>query len=403
MAAGLLFFSEPVTRLLFEDGRFTAADTRAVSWLLVVYLGVVVGTGLGDLLSRVLYALHDTRTPVVVGLAGFGDRRGAQALADAATGRRGSGRGDLGLLPAQSRGAGGDFARPAGAGYAVGNARVLAAQRQWRGGGVHAGLCRRSRCATPFAVLPAAAVGALIYFASLWLLGDEFARKLTAVCARIDMKSSSAGHASRARASRRAKDDLRLAAGRPGLRLVVAGDRLACCCVVDGLVLGSLERAGWTAGELWRRHNKLVEENHRRATTTNEGELRQWLGEPLPAAAELRRAATTILVLGDSFVWGPPYQTLNHLWWRQLAIELERRGYHDVQVRGAGPSRLVHAPRSWSVRQKLIPEIKPDLVIWGYVTNDAGREARAADRRFAGPRPVSVFACGCNCEGCCRI
>src|SRR6476659_5793942 len=102
---------------------------------------------------------------------------------------------------------------------------------------------------------------------------------------------------------------------------------------IDRLVLGSLERGGWTAGELWARHNKLIEENHRRKTTTNECELRHWTGQPLPATD---RGHRTILVLGDSFVWGPPYITLNHLWWRQLAIELERRGYHEVRVVAVG-------------------------------------------------------------------
>src|SRR5438132_8482051 len=81
---------------------------------------------------------------------------------------------------------------------------------------------------------------------------------------------------------------------------------------IDRFVLGSLERGGWTAGELWARHNKLVEENHRRKTTTNECQLREWNGQPLAKGQGRHK----ILVLGDSFVWGPPYITLNHLWWR---------------------------------------------------------------------------------------
>ncbi len=129
-------------------------------------------------------------------------------------------------------------------------------------------------------------------------------------------------------------------------------------------VLGRLESAGWTSGEQWKRHNQIVEENHRRKTTTNECELRHWNGEPLPSGKQ-----KTILVFGDSFVWGPPYVTLNHLWWRQLAIELERRGYHDVRVVAAGHP-------GWSTRRQLecarqlVPEVKPDLIVWGYVTND---------------------------------
>lgn len=140
---------------------------------------------------------------------------------------------------------------------------------------------------------------------------------------------------------------------------------IAILLAVDRLVLGSLERGGWTAGELWARHNKLVEDNHRRKTTTDQCQLREWTGEPLAEHS----AARKILVLGDSFVWGPPYTTLNHLWWRQLAIELERRGYRDVQVVAAGhPGWSTH--QQLECARRLIPEVKPDIVLWGYVTND---------------------------------
>src|SRR5437868_970915 len=134
---------------------------------------------------------------------------------------------------------------------------------------------------------------------------------------------------------------------------------------LDRFVLGSLEAGGWTAGELWARHNKVVEENDRRKTTTNECQLREWNGQPLPASQGHRK----ILVMGDSFVWGPPYVTLNHLWWRQLAIELERRGYREVDVVAAGhPGWSTH--RQVECARELIPAVKPNLVIWGYVTND---------------------------------
>jgi hypothetical protein len=134
---------------------------------------------------------------------------------------------------------------------------------------------------------------------------------------------------------------------------------------VDRWVLGSLEARGWTAGERWAQNNKRIEENDRRKTTTNECELRHWTGQPLPQSSGRRK----ILVMGDSFVWGPPYVTLNHLWWRQLAIELERRGYRDVDVLAVGhPGWSTH--RQLECATHLIPEIKPDVVIWGYVTND---------------------------------
>jgi hypothetical protein len=157
---------------------------------------------------------------------------------------------------------------------------------------------------------------------------------------------------------------------------------------VDRLVLGSLERSGWTAGELWRRHNKLIDENHRRKTDADEFQPRCWVGEPHPVQSP---AAKKILVMGDSFIWGSPYLTLNHTWWRQLAIELERRGYQQVQVLAVGHP-------GWSTRQQLEGARKafvtyhPDLVVWGYVANDPdeGLVPQIFDAQDRGPLPHRV-------------
>lgn len=145
--------------------------------------------------------------------------------------------------------------------------------------------------------------------------------------------------------------------------LVVVG---AVLLVVDRVVLVWLEQRAWTAGELWARHNRLLEQEHRRKALGEGCAPHAWAGQPLPSPSPQRRR---ILVLGDSFVWGPPYATLNHLWWRQLQIELARRGYGQVDVLAAGRP-------GWSTRdqlacaRKLVEEVRPDLIVWGYVTND---------------------------------
>ena len=90
--------------------------------------------------------------------------------------------------------------------------------------------------------------------------------------------------------------------------------------------------------------------------------------------------------MGDSFVWGPPYITLNHLWWRQLAIELERRGYHQVDVVAAGHP-------GWSTRrqlecaQQLIPR-SSRISYLGICHQRPGRKDRPANFPFAGPAPL---------------
>lgn len=71
VCVGLAWFAQPVVALLFERGAFQPADTRVVSWLVVAYLGSVLGMGAGDLLARTLYARSDTRTPVVVHALAF--------------------------------------------------------------------------------------------------------------------------------------------------------------------------------------------------------------------------------------------------------------------------------------------------------------------------------------------
>jgi hypothetical protein len=149
---------------------------------------------------------------------------------------------------------------------------------------------------------------------------------------------------------------------------VSLGIVLAVLVLIDRVMLGSLERSGWTSGQLWQRHNQLVELNHRRKTTTNECELRHWNGEPQPDLSAAQRART-ILVVGDSFIWGPPYITLNHLWWRQLAVELERRGYRDVQIVASGHPGM-STRRELECARGHLPAVRPDLIVWGYVTND---------------------------------
>ena len=51
-------FSEPITWLLFERGKFTAGDTAKTSFVLAMYLTGLIPFGLSKLLSMYLYASH---------------------------------------------------------------------------------------------------------------------------------------------------------------------------------------------------------------------------------------------------------------------------------------------------------------------------------------------------------
>ncbi len=65
---GLLVLSTPIVQLLFERGRFTETSTEFVAAALGAYaLGLIGHSGV-EILARAFYALHDTKTPVVLGI-----------------------------------------------------------------------------------------------------------------------------------------------------------------------------------------------------------------------------------------------------------------------------------------------------------------------------------------------
>lgn len=71
-AAGLALLSEPVTRLLFQRGAFTAADTALTVPLLAAFALGLPFVSFTSLALRGFYALKDTATPVRAALLSFG-------------------------------------------------------------------------------------------------------------------------------------------------------------------------------------------------------------------------------------------------------------------------------------------------------------------------------------------
>jgi len=86
--------------------------------------------------------------------------------------------------------------------------------------------------------------------------------------------------------------------------------------------------------------------------------------------AEISEEHPKILVVGDSFVWGEGLTNTNQIWWRIMATELERRGY-DCQVIAAGYCGAATVDElDWLENTSILEDIKPDLILLGYVTND---------------------------------
>lgn len=66
---GLVVLGEQVVRVLFERGQFTAASTAMTAYALQFYAPGLIAMATVEIVTRVFYAFHDTRTPVAVALA----------------------------------------------------------------------------------------------------------------------------------------------------------------------------------------------------------------------------------------------------------------------------------------------------------------------------------------------
>jgi putative peptidoglycan lipid II flippase len=62
---GAMVFSEPIVRLLFDRGAFDNQAVSSTSSALYFYSIGMLGYGLREILSRVFYSLHDTKTPMI--------------------------------------------------------------------------------------------------------------------------------------------------------------------------------------------------------------------------------------------------------------------------------------------------------------------------------------------------
>ena len=66
-AVGLVLLRRPVVALLFQRGAFDAHSTALVAWALLWYTLGLVSHSVVEIVARAFYALHDTKTPVLIG------------------------------------------------------------------------------------------------------------------------------------------------------------------------------------------------------------------------------------------------------------------------------------------------------------------------------------------------
>ena len=77
---GLVLLRVPLVQVLYQRGQFDSRSTQMVAWALLWYAAGLVGHALVEILSRAFYALHDTRTPVRVGVLTMGLNIGLSIL-----------------------------------------------------------------------------------------------------------------------------------------------------------------------------------------------------------------------------------------------------------------------------------------------------------------------------------
>ena len=75
-ALGLIWLRGPLVSTLLERGAFDARSAQATAWALLFYAFGLVGHALLEITTRAFYALHDTRTPVVVGVSAMAANAG---------------------------------------------------------------------------------------------------------------------------------------------------------------------------------------------------------------------------------------------------------------------------------------------------------------------------------------
>jgi len=69
---GMILLRQPIVALMLQYGKFTEASTQLISWALLWYSAGLVGHCVVEILARAFYAMHDTKTPVLVGTVAMG-------------------------------------------------------------------------------------------------------------------------------------------------------------------------------------------------------------------------------------------------------------------------------------------------------------------------------------------
>lgn len=66
---GLILLRIPIVSIVYQRNAFTSESAQLVAWALLWYSAGLIGHSVVEIVARAFYALHDTKTPVIVGIA----------------------------------------------------------------------------------------------------------------------------------------------------------------------------------------------------------------------------------------------------------------------------------------------------------------------------------------------
>lgn len=67
-SVGLILLRQPLVEMLYQGGEFTTQSTQLVAWALLWFAVGLVGHSVVEIMVRAFYAMHDTKTPVLIGI-----------------------------------------------------------------------------------------------------------------------------------------------------------------------------------------------------------------------------------------------------------------------------------------------------------------------------------------------
>lgn len=142
--------------------------------------------------------------------------------------------------------------------------------------------------------------------------------------------------------------------------------------ILEFLILNSLKKESILSySDNWAQENHLININNyykRGLDNITDNSSLIWRDKAFNVI-DKKTTSKRILVVGDSFVWGDGYANMNDIWWRRLQRELVKRNYYDVEVIALGLNGL-NSREELEMLKKVLRKYNPDIVVWGYVTND---------------------------------